>query len=390
MRRLIYFPYIFLVAFILFLLSLPIKTTQKIRCVAVASIAPFWEHFTYYKPLFAFKLFQHAEEKVPGENANLQLTLENRLLSSQVDSVYEWLSFEERIDEDMKRLKNVSDIKDDLYWNEFFRRRNDELKQILEVELQSIPAKVIFRDPASWSSSVWINVGQKTNESLGKSIVAKNSPVVIGDALIGVVEYVEKNQSRVRLITDSGLVPSVRAVRGKSQDRFLAKLAHSLLERVRSQENLFSTPEEKKVFISLLNRLIENYSQEKKDFYCAKGELHGSSLPLWRSKGLLLKGIGFNYEFEDEEGPARDLRTGEASKEGFVKFNLLEEGDLLVTTGLDGIFPAGLNAATVSKVYPLQDQDYAYEIEAKPCVCNLDDLSVVFVMPPLGFEVANP
>ena len=37
---------------------------------------------------------------------------------------------------------------------------------------EAIPARVILRSPASWSSSLWINVGSATNP-----IIQKNSPV---------------------------------------------------------------------------------------------------------------------------------------------------------------------------------------------------------------------
>ncbi len=83
----------------------------------------------------------------------------------------------------------------ELYWREFFQRRNEDLRKILEEQISAIPAKVIFRNPSSWSSSLWINVGEETNESLGRQIVAKDSPIVSGEQfLIGIVEYVGKKK----------------------------------------------------------------------------------------------------------------------------------------------------------------------------------------------------
>ena len=385
MRKVAYWPYFLLLAFLLLVLSLPPKMTASLRYYAVAGIAPFWEKSIMGRTFFLTSpvgFSQDIQNKTPEQ---LQLALENRLLHAQIESVYEWLSFEERIQEDIKKLREVSkDKHDDLYWNEFFRRRSDEMKQILEIQLQSIPAKVIFRDPTTWSSSIWINVGEDTNEALGRFIVAVNSPVVLGDSLVGLVEYVGKKQSRVRLITDAGLVPAVRAVRGEAQDRCIMKLAHALLERIYSRDDIFPSEKQKQKILQNLTQTIDLLSAKKKDFYLAKGELFGLSLPLWRGKGNILKGIGFNYDYPDKEGPARDLRTGKIlSQDNLVARPLLKEGDLLVTTGLDGIFPSNLKVATVDKVFPLKEGDYAYDIEAKPTAIGLDELDMVFIMPPL-------
>ena len=388
MRRVVYWPYFLLLGFIMVLISIPPRATESLRGGAIACISPIWGKTAQVGSfLFATRLPQEEKNKKKSPD-QLQISLENRLLTSQMESVYEWLSFEERIQEDIKLLREVSkDKHDDLYWNEFFRRRGEEMKQILEIELQSLPAKVIFRDPTSWSSCVWINVGQEANDQLGRLIVSQNSPVVWGDSLIGVVEYVGKKHSRIRLITDSGLVPSVRAIRGSAQDRYLMKMAYSLLERVHSHENLFSSEKQKENFINLISEMILNLSKNNKEWYLAKGELYGMSLPLWRGKGEILKGVGFNYDYEDVEGPARELRTGKPiDNDSFSKMSLLREGDLLVTTGLDGIFPANLRVATVTKIGKLKEGAYAYEIEAKPTAFCLDELNVVFVMPPLGFD----
>lgn len=205
----------------------------------------------------------------------------------------------------------------------------NDLGYIFYMDFDLIPAKVIFRSPAAWDSTLWINVGKATNAQLGREVVLHNSPVVVGKSVVGIVDYVGEKQSRVRLITDSGLTPSVRAVRKQGP------ITHKL----------------------------------------AKGELHGRSRPLWRSHEHLLRGVGFNYDFADEEGPARDLRSP-----------ILKNGDLLVTTGLDGVFPPGLQVAHVTKIFPLKEGDYYYELEAHPTAGDLDEFSYMFVLKPLGYE----
>lgn len=354
--------YIILLVFLFFVMSLPKPFVEKVRYWTVASLFPIFDRFS--------------KSNITKELENSQLKLENRLLREQMNGVYEWLSFEERIQEGVERMKKLSSEKrDDLYWNEFFRRRSEQLRQILEVEQQALPARIIFRDPSVWGSSFWINVGMEDNEILGRLIVAKDSPVVVGSSLVGVVEFVGKKESCVRLITDSGLVPSVRAVRGEMQDLFFSKQLKNLLDLIYSRKELFSTEEEQKSLEKSLLKLKSRLSKRGASYFLAKGELHGSSHPLWRSRGQTLKGIGFNYDFADEEGAKRDLSEA-----------ILKEGDLLITTGMDGILPAGLDVAIVSKVHSLKEGSYAYEIEAKPAVSNIDELNVVFVMPPISFD----
>lgn len=222
------------------------------------------------------------------------------------------------------------------------QRRRQELQRLTADQLASVPARVIYRSPSSWNSTLWLNVGSANNVPLGRAVIAKNSPVVVGAALIGVVDLVNEHQCRVRLITDSSLVPSVR---------------------VRRQGQLL-----------------------------AKGELHGSGLPLWRHGGRILQGIGFNYDFADEEGPALDLRSGRpAGQSQGSTVALVQVGDTLVTTGFDGLFPAGLSVAEVTSLQPLREGDYFFELNAQVSAGDLDSLSLVAVLPPVGFHpIATP
>ncbi len=265
---------------LVFLLSLSIYSSQKLQGLTIALVKPLWS-------LFQVSRQGEAEETIA------RLELENLLLKDRISQY------------------------------------KDLTRHELDHDIEALSASVIYRCPISWNSSLWINVGEKDNQKLNKTIVAKNSPVVLGKSLIGVVETVQSNRSLVRLITDPELTPSVRAQRTDSSGEPL---------------------------------------------YLAKGELHGSAKTMWRSRGSTLIGDGFNYDYDDEFSPARDLRSDPA---------ILKIGDLLVTTGMDGVFPAGLHVAKVTKIQSLREGDYYYEIEASPTAENIEELALVHVLPPL-------
>jgi rod shape-determining protein MreC len=321
----LFFFFLFLFSFI----HLPSPPIERMRSFCIASFSFPWNSLARFRK-------GSDSHKINREKYD-EILLENAALKEQLANVRAWIQGEQYLQEQLDLLKKIrAKMEEEGAQKDFFRRRNLELTKILDLELTAIPGKVIFRDPSFWASSLWLNVGEKNNREIGKSIIEKNSPVLLGDCIVGCIEHVEENRSRVRLITDSALVPSVRVLRdGK--------------------------------------------------LYLAKGELYGSGQSFWRSKGQILKGVGFNYDFADEEGSARDLRTGreQGNFSDHERVSLIETGDLLVTTGMDGVFPAGFKVATVTKILPLQEGACFYEIEALLLAGNLDDLSYLTVLPPL-------
>jgi cell shape-determining protein MreC len=254
------------------------------------------------------------------------------------------------------------------------RSELEELREILVRQPKGIssatPGKVLFRDPNHWGNTIWIALGEEDNRD--RVLIGKNSPVLLGNSLIGVVEYVGTAQSRIRLITDAGLTIAVRVVRGEAQNRQLLECFELLLDNLRARPDLFSSVEEQDAFLKSFIPLKERMQGSKEELL-AKGELQGKSAPLWYSLSPILSGIGFNYDFADREGPARDLRRSA----------LLKVGDLLVTSGLDGVFPSGIPVAFVTKIHPLKESDFFYRLEAKPTAGTLQELRTVFVLPPI-------
>lgn len=313
-----------LFAAILFLMSMPKQVVDRTREATVSSLAPAWENLAYYKRIVpAFFASSFFARNTAQENPL------NLSLSEQVEQL--------QLENELMRLQ-LSRIQD-------FQKKEYSLNQLSSFE--TIPARVIFRSPQSWNSSLWVNVGTADNEGYDRPVIVKNSPVLVGDSVIGILDFVGRRQSRVRLITDSEISLSVRAVR----------------------ETQLSDQETKKCFL-------------------AKGELHGDSAPLWRTQGEKLKGIGFNYDFPDEKGPARDLRSGATVKKDphLPALPLISIGDRLVTTGMDGVFPEELKVAEVTYIEPLKEGDYYYELEAKPTAGSLEDLSLVFIIAPVGYD----
>jgi cell shape-determining protein MreC len=317
-------------------LSLPHSVSDALRGYTVASFAPLWklslDAWGLARAPFEFFSADRRSLSVNKKDQEIRrLQLENQLLTNEIQQLQkvvkqEHVLLREILDE--KILEHIS--LDQLL------RHEQEVLHLFKLELLQLPARVIFRPINAWNSSLWIDKGEADNKKLGRCVIAKNSPVVIGTSVVGVVDEVGQFQSCVRLITDSGLNPSVRVKR----DALLL----------------------------------------------AKGEIQGENRPCFRSHQTLLKGVGFNYDFADEAGPARDLRTGEASDSSLPAIPLVKVSDLLVTTGMDGVFPPGLNVGIVRQILPLKEGDYTYSLEAETCAGNLDSLTTVFVLPPLSRE----
>jgi cell shape-determining protein MreC len=380
----------YLMFLLLSLLSLPEKVGQNIRSFAVASVSPSWSGLRFIAVKTSKLLGNSAHEsKTEALLKHVEdLRRENESLLRQMQSMKDWFFHEQKVEGLLSKIQSIDTAQSEGHWKEFLKRRKRQLSTLLELELQSIPAKVVYREPASWSSFVWINVGNKQNKALGRQVIAKNSPVLVGNALVGVVEEVKHSECKVRLITDSNLFPAVRAIRGGDQDQFLLGYIEGVAKLLRTRKDLFESEEEEALLFSFLDKLCSSLQKPEATAYLAKGELKGSSLPLWRSRGQLLKGLGFNYDFADEEGPARDLRTGEvvSSRSEKTKMSLLQEGDLLVTSGFDGLFPAGLEVAVVCKIHCLREGASSYEIEARMLLEHFNELVDVVVLPPLRKE----
>lgn len=240
-----------------------------------------------------------------------------------------------------------------------------------------LTAQVVHRPSGPWGHTVWIDVGKRVNQARGAQLVAEGSPILVGNTVFGVVEKVEEKRSLVRLVTDPRFTPSVRAVRGSEGDLLL-------LERVLSLKEILDFHPEKrgaKEIAAALSSFAAQIDPTGETLFLAKGELAGALPSSFRTFTTRLRGIGFNSDFPDERGPARDLRTGR-SVEGADRTPLIKVGDLLVTSGFDGVFPPDLHIGIVSKIFPLREGGSSYEVEAHSLLPLLSEIRTVRVLPP--------
>lgn len=352
-----FYPYFFLGIFLFCWISFPKSLVDRVRAWSVGAVTPF-------APRASLDEFS-------------SLRMENQYLRSQIEAAYQWLLADQQVNKQcqlLQELEKETDRSADMDGRAFFQRRIEHLKQRLRGELVSLPAQVIYRNPVTWSSSIWVNVGEEDNGPSNLSLIAKNSPVLAGGSLVGVVDYVGRRQSRIRLITDAGLSPAVRAVRGTIQNREIAGLIDTLAERLKDRSDLFVSKEEQGRILASLQGVLSKTGLDGGERYLAKGELMGSSAPFWRSRGSFLKGIGFNFDYPDEEGNPQQA------------IPILQEGDFLVTSGLDGVFPADIPVGVVTKVSAPYSGMSSYEIEARPTAVHLNDLQTVFILPPVNAE----
>lgn len=365
-------PFLILAGVLTLLLALPKKASHPLRSASLATMIPIWRSFDclatkFYSSIFAFRYHQNPYEKESDRRAIEKLETDNQLLRTQIDTVREWLLSEERLEREVALFESIEKKGDSLE----LRERDRCIANQIEAKLRSLPAKVIYREPAIWSETVWIDVGYETSP-----IVEKNSPIVCGSSLVGIVERAEKRRSLVRLITDPTLSVAVRIRRGKEEDRALALVADQLLSHLRMRPETGHEIEKWSGFAQALKNDV--------DLYLAKGILHGSSHSLGRHRSSFLIGEGFNYAFSDREGKARDLRSGNRyGDEKKENEPLARRGDLLVTSGLDGLFPEGLHVAIVKELEPLEEGDFAIKLFAWSTLGSLDEITHLQVLPSL-------
>lgn len=337
------YSYILCFAALFALLSVPTSLTTRCQAMVVQVFSPVWKVWAKANP------FTDAEK----EQKIAALLGKNQRLQQEIDLLYK------------------EGVKGPL-------------------QKKSATAKVIFRPASSWNHSLWIDAGWKDNLDVKNPVIAKDSPVVLGQALVGVVDYVGKSVSRVRLITDPGLIPSVRVARGSLQSLAICHHVEELLHALNNQQFLEEKSDTRLSLLASLETLKVELLEKEATAFLAKGELCGAASGMWKNLSPYIRGRGFNYDFADSYGPARDLKSGRPQGEADgVPIALIQNEDLLVTTGMDGVFPEGLHVASVTDVAPLREGAFHYEITARAAVVSLPALAEVEVLPPCSTGISS-
>ncbi len=232
-------------------------------------------------------------------------------------------------------------------------------------------ARIIYRSSSAWDRYFWIDLGKKNNRE--KTVIRLFSPVLVNGTLIGIVDYIAEKQSRVKLITNARLTIPVRVLRKEGIDpKTNLSLDHLLsLQSVRQNAPLYEE----------LTRMKTELLSAEQGYFPGKGELSGSSGSLWRSDPKLLSGKGFNSDFADKKTPEKAfwVKKGESSTP-------VQEGDWLITSGLEGIFPPDIPIAQVTEVAPPEEGSFSASLKARPLTDQWDTLGQVEVILPTEFQ----
>ena len=302
-----------------------------------------------YNTIFSLKskVFQLASPSASYNQTLYNLKTQNISLKRQIDSLYEWLLFDQKTNdlvdktEALKQQANSSP-----HTKDFFLQKSEFLKNRSLAQLQSISAKVIHRTRLSWYKYCWINVGLEDNKKIGQDIVSIDSPVVQGNALIGIIDKVEKKKSRVLLITDNSNTISIQLLNKRDSNEKLVNLL--------KQASLLAKNEDRSPLLNCIDTIRKKYPT--KTPHNITGEVNGiCDLNIFNGDIMLSARL-----FCDPKS---------------VK---LETGDILVTSGLDEIAPQGVEVGIIADI---TEDICSYNLKLLPACDDINKVYFVSVLP---------
>lgn len=256
----------------------------------------------------------------PKDNVQLeQLKLENALLNNQLANLKCLL-------QEKNRLLHISDTSADTLY-----------KPTSEIAI----AQVLVKDLRPSSFTFWVDIGSNTC-----SFIGKGSPVCFGPYALGIIDYVGKRTSRVRLITDPKLQPSVTAIRGQAARSWMT----DILDAFKADEKL-------------------QKSASKRAIQLIQSELQSGIPSIELASGYLT-------------GQKRHVGEELLRAEGFSKDVALQVGDRLITSGLDGMFPKGLIIGKIVEMTQPLPGALSYGAWIRP-IYSKKRPPYVYILPPL-------
>jgi len=217
--------------------------------------------------------------------------------------------------------------------------------------------RVLAREAGYWDRFLWIDAGRETHPD--HSVLQRQSPVVCGDVVVGLIDYVGRRQSLVRLLSDPQCCPAIQVhAEAPSGLWIAAQRLQSLLRRSKDLD------------LGVQRSLEKSLGQ----IPCHQGNLSN-----WKGmlKGFSKEGTG-GPELVGDFFSTQMLEGDPGSIEPSI-------GQLLVTSGLDGIFPPGLK---VGYLQTLKDPDGVRplrEFTAIPALDSFENLFWLTVLSPRGF-----
>ncbi|MFZ4098885.1 MAG: rod shape-determining protein MreC [Chlamydiia bacterium] len=241
------------------------------------------------------------------------------------------------------------------------QHRLQELAEVPAAGSIGVRVRVLAREAGAWHRFLWIDAGRET---CSKEQLRLNSPVVQGDALVGVVDYVGRRQSLVRLITDPGCCPAIEV--GEHGPETTWKVLRVRLEELLSHRASIS-PHARQQLLQALSACSPSDQ--------AVPRMQGTMLGMREREGgsPRLRGQLFHAEW------VAKITSG-------VPLQWPEAGHLLLTSGLDGIFPSGLRVGYLLSLNEEPAGEPTRGFVAVPVVEDLDELRWLTVLPPGRFS----